>query len=238
MIGGAAVTICLTGLYFVGYARPAYMPSSPGIGAALRATLATWNTSFGLHMALSWWPYLGWSVLALAIITLGALVWLWLKRPDDRVRILGLFLLLGAHIILVLGVGWARAPYNVDLSFPPRYGLILAPALFCIYFVWEMRPFTALQGVVPLALFLLAWMSIFPNTETGLGFGRGRLATMHDFERDLRFGASPAVLAQKYHDFFHHDPGGDRPTTSNCCTRPKSHFSAIRTTRSVGSRPW
>ena len=47
--------------------------------------------------------------------------------------------LLGAQAVLVLMIAWSRAGMGLDYLYQGHCLTILAPALCCMYFVWEIR---------------------------------------------------------------------------------------------------
>jgi hypothetical protein len=82
-------------------------PESPGIKAALRTALEFVTVGFG-PVVRSRWP--AWATFFLVLLISTGLVVAanGLKRPQERLRALGLLFFLGALVSLALGVGWGR----------------------------------------------------------------------------------------------------------------------------------
>jgi hypothetical protein len=206
MLAGAGITLVLSGFYFVGYQKPQYIPSSPGLAQTLRTTLQIVCVSFGIGQAELWWPYVGYAVAALVGISLATLAWLWWHRPSDRARVLGMSLFLSANVAFIVAVGWGRAGYGGTVGFQARYALLLAPTLFCVYFVWEKRPVPAIGELVPVGLLVVACITFLSNAHTGLAVAKDHLRKMQDFEKDVLAGMPASALAEKHFGLIDFNP--------------------------------
>jgi hypothetical protein len=202
----AAVTLCLSGLYFIGYEKPHFIPKGQGLGPSLRASLEALCVSFGHAEARAWWPFLGIGVLTLIGASLAALAWLWWHQSSGRMRILGLLVFLGTHLVLLVAAGFSRSGWGVGIGFQARYGLLIAPAMFAVYFIWDRLPIRTLQGLVPMCLFALALITFLPNVNEGLEIAQKRKTKMNEFDQDIRQGIAPNVLAERYYPLIDFDP--------------------------------
>src|SRR6185436_19708431 len=97
----------VVGLYFVGYQSTRFHPPSPGLGASVKTTLAVLSVAVG-EAGSALWPFsgIGVAVLLVAGIALGLVVAI--TRPAERVRALGLTIVLGSFGLLAAAIGHGR----------------------------------------------------------------------------------------------------------------------------------
>ena len=82
----------------------------------------------------------------------------------------------------------------------------IVPALCCIYFVFVAYGGRAGRALVPMGLFTIACVLLWPNVTIGLYGFQSAFRYRHDLERDLRAGIPPFILAERYaRDLTGHD---------------------------------
>jgi hypothetical protein len=201
----AIVALALVGFYFVDY-KP-YFPvndpptisswaPSPGLIASGIACLQI----LGLSLGTATKPYAVWSgiaVLGFAVITGATLIGMWIKKPAERWRVFGLTALLTAQAALVAVIASSRAGMGLDYIYQGHYLTVAAPALCCLYFVWEIRGGRlgqSMQFGMITALAVLVPLNFKQAVRTGANL-------QHDttvFERDVRSGIPASVIAERH----------------------------------------
>jgi hypothetical protein len=199
------IALGLAGLYFLAY-RP-YFPINdpptlsswapfPGPAAAAMTFLQI----LGLSLGTATKPYAtlcGLAVLAFGIATTGIAIHVFLRRLAERWRVSGLLTLIAAQAGIVCVIAWSRAGMGLDYIYQGHYLTIVAPALCCFYFVWEIgggrfRSFA--QFSMALVLAALVPANYLQAKQTGLGLQQETLA----FERDVRDGVPASVIAEHH----------------------------------------
>ena len=119
-------------LYFVGYTTPRNQLPASGLqaiirtaGQALSLSLVPWTAESGKLPLLM--------VPAVLLLCSAMLCLAWFRRPQERPRVLGLLLFLGAMSGLAMAIGWGRAGSGELAGTAPRYGLVLMPAVVACY---------------------------------------------------------------------------------------------------------
>jgi hypothetical protein len=171
-------------------------PQSPGPLASATASVQVLGVSLGTATK----PYAmlsGFVVLALVCVTLAILISIWLKRPSERSRALALIMFLGAAAVLVLVMGNSRAGMGLDYIYQGHYLPLLAPALCCIYFAWEIRGGNVGRCVQFGMLGVLAILAPL-NLQQAIHAGRDLAWTTAEFERDVWNGVPAFVLAERH----------------------------------------
>jgi hypothetical protein len=135
-------------------------------------------------------------VLAVVLVTLGVVIAAWRRRPAERYRALGLFLLIASELPLALAVGWARAPLEGGHSH--WYVIFLAPALCGIYLAWTLYGPPAVRVFAQTCLFTALALMLPLNVQYGLATGAQHRSDMDAFRHDLRAGVPPLILAERY----------------------------------------
>ena len=98
--------------------------------------------------------------------------------------------LLGAQTVLVLTIAWSRAGMGLDYLYQGHYLTILAPALCCMYFVWEIRADRLsrfVQAGMVMVLALILPLSLSRAMLTGQTLEQETAA----FESDIKKGIPP-----------------------------------------------
>jgi hypothetical protein len=197
---GALFGFSLIGLYFVGYHRSA-VPQSFGVAGFLRSAVDFLGTSLCPLPPLASEKIGGmsardvWGCIAAAILLVGGFmnVVVALRARGEFVRSSGMALAIAGTLILALAIGWGRRQASWS-----RYAILSAPGLLAVYISTLLpQAFSAgwlLRGI----LFIAALAAAGPN----LIAGRQSMARYHtrfvSFERDLRAGVPPMVLAEQY----------------------------------------
>ena len=206
LIAASTVVIAflLVALYFVDYTPyfPANdpptlseWPASPGLFASATAALQILALSLGTGTE----PYAtlcGLAVLAFALVTFITLIRLCFNARE-RWRALAFMALLGAQTVLVLTIAWSRAGMGLDYLYQGHYLTILAPALCCMYFVWEIRADRLsrfVQAGMVMVLALILPLSLSRAMLTGRTLEQETAA----FESDIKKGIPPSVLAERH----------------------------------------
>jgi hypothetical protein len=203
-VGAAALAVLLSVAYFLGYESSPWNQPSPGVAATLQTSGKFLALGVGPAAASAWLPFgmIGMLIMLAAVWTLASA---WNRRPDDRIRVVGLLAFLAAVAVMALAVGWGRAGRAAATGrMPTRYVLLAAPGLCAAYFALLLYGRGRLARVGPAALGVLLAL-LFPlNTRIGLErrdwFGAG----MSAFERDLAAGMPPTELAARHHSFMLH----------------------------------
>jgi hypothetical protein len=210
LIGSAVVTLCLMGLYFVGYERPTWLPPHPGLGAALRATTQFLALGFGpiarTCFGLS-------TIAAIAILLPSAIVAVLAvlrHKGQERHRALGVLVFFGNTGVYALAMGWGRAaaiPFYG--GWPLRYMLFAVPAVCTAFFVWELYGPTGLRSAVLSGLLLVMLVLMPLNTMQGFDWLNWFPERDRSLEQDLMSGVPPFTLAERHRELLLHweEPG-------------------------------
>lgn len=203
----AGLGIVLTAVYFIGYARPPWVPSSPGLWQTI--------TTAGKVAALAWgpagltfWPLFAFLTI-LAAVSAGVVLLMggwraWRTRDTQpRATALGLASFLGAIGMLILLIGNSRAAYVPTTGLPSRYVLLSAPALCAAYLVWALYGWRAARPAQ--AILLVVAIAILPlNALRGLGWRGWYVNGMKGVEADIAAGMAPGDLARRHGAFLLH----------------------------------
>jgi hypothetical protein len=198
-----ALAFLLVALYFVGYERPDIHPPSPGLKATSEVALEVLSLSLVQGDAGGWlvqkcWPYSGWVTLGLVLLTALVLVAVFLRRPEERSRALGILLFIGATACIGLGIGWGRAGFPNYPGLQSRYCTYAMPLLCCVYFTWVLYGAQWLRRLVQMCLFT-TFCVFFPLTVEEAVSWAGTIADqMKGFEKDLVAGTPTAILVERH----------------------------------------
>jgi hypothetical protein len=182
-------------LYFIGFERGT-SPPSQSFWRVLEAGAQFLSMSWGMA-AERYWPVSGLVVAALLMISAAVLVWRGYRQPQERCRALGLFMFLSAFSCITLGIGWGRGGAAFSGVFMPRYVILAAPALCCVYFAWgiaDSRAGRIVQIGLVLVMGLLSWENLTLARAEARNFRTGRAA----FARDLAAGVPPFILVERH----------------------------------------
>jgi len=198
VLGLVGAAVLLVPIYFVGLRLQSGMEqghsSSPP--AISKATLQIATLSLGT-VVRPYWELAAVGVIGLALASLAVLAVEWYRRPEERMRVLGLFLFLGASAALLATIGMARAGMGEDYIYIGHYLPKAIPALCCVYLVFVAYRGRTLGALVQMGLFTVTCVLLIPNLMTGIWTGRF-LLFQSDLERDVRAGVPPFVLAERY----------------------------------------
>ena len=187
----AVFVLAFGGLYFVGYQRVPYFPTSPSVRYTVKTALQFLTMAFGPAVK-SWWPVSGLltaTILAGAALLLIALAW---RRREERVRAVGFLLFLGAMSSLGLAIGLGRN------GFEPRYITLAVPALCCVYLISTVYMGRAAGNFVRLGLLAIVCLCFWSNTQSGLQYGRSLRKELGSFESEMRAGTPPYRLIHEH----------------------------------------
>jgi len=200
-----AIALFLVVIYFIDYTPyfPANdpptlseWPPSPGLAASVMAGMQILALSLGTatepHATL--W---GIAVLTFGIATITVLIRRSLIDPRQRWRVLGFLSLFAAAAMLVFMIAWSRAGMGLDYIYQGHYLTILLPALCCAYFVWEFRGGRG-SRFVQLGMMLVLALILPFNVSRAMQAGRALEQETAAFERDVRKGIPPSVLAEHH----------------------------------------
>jgi len=194
-----ALAAMLFALVIVYFARLTWQPhdAMPRGPWAIFVTVAKFlATGLGRWIAANLWPFSGILVVVGCAWSFAQLAGVIVRRPEERVRALGLLAFLGGMLLLALGIGWGRTGHGLA----ERYATLAMP-LVCLFY---------LQGVIysrPIVwrhlergLFLLMCVFLAVNCHKALYFGQMYRARLAGIERDMRAGIPPEALAVRHGD--------------------------------------
>jgi hypothetical protein len=184
------------GLYLWSAGVPEAEGADPGLAARLEAAGRMLALCLG-PLGEESWPA---SVMVLLAAVAGMLVLLvsvWLSRPDECLRTVGLLAYLAALATLIMAAGWARAGTGgvlVRLG-ATRFVSLTAPLICCMYLVCLLYWKRAMLMVL-----LICMAPVFViNTNRGWRTGAEHRRFMSAVEQDLRIGMALPEAAQKWH---------------------------------------
>ena len=170
----------------------------PDAWAFARTTLELF--SLGTGAPREGWLYAGLAVLGLLLLTAMRLVSRCHHHPSEWYRAAGLILLLGSGALLILTIGWHRAHLPPGQGLNPHYIVLLSPMICAVYFAWGVCE-SWVGRFVQVALFALACALLPHNMLYGVSIGEWHRDKMAILDRDLKSGASPAVVAERHWRF-------------------------------------
>lgn len=178
---------------------------SSNLLATLDTTLKFLTTSIGpLGRALR--PVGPWLVLTAVVATLGRLVFAWHQKPQERLRIAGLFCFLLSVGLLASAIGWGRAGIGPDAGYANRYGILAVPFVCSLFFAWSLYGWANVRRQTVLASLVLAVVLVVVNDRKGFRDGARRTAWMSELQLQAEQGTSKEQLAQEYASKAHIEP--------------------------------
>jgi len=127
------------------------------------------------------------------------------RTKQERARAVGLLLFLATVTAFSVALGRGRAQVLLLPEWggiwPARYCLLAVPALFVVFFIWELYGPAKLRGpllgtLVVMMIFLLPY-----NILHGLWWRDWYLQGVEAFERDLRAGLPRTVVVERNREF-------------------------------------
>jgi hypothetical protein len=196
MLGFAALGFILTGLYFVGYEKVPYHPTSPDLKATLFTALKFLTMGFGSAVR-EVWPLSGIAVLCFLLFTGIVLCVVMLKHRLERTRALGLAAFMGGMFSLALGLGLGRD------GFEPRYITLSVAIWCCVYFITVIYVPAKSGFFLQLILLLATCSALWVNTRAGLAYGEDLRNRLASFEQEMANGVPSYQLISEYAGYLH-----------------------------------
>ncbi|HTL30219.1 MAG TPA: hypothetical protein VL282_13395 [Tepidisphaeraceae bacterium] len=196
----------MLGLYFVGYHRPTDAPRPPGIGAVLATSIEFLATMFGTAARKFWNPGIG-AIAALIVVTMSLIpLYIWLRRPAERLRAAGILAFMAGIVGLALGIGWSRSGFGPLYGLQPRYVTLATMILICAYFVVELYTAAKPKRIARSALLFLALALFLIHIKPAINYGSGQSALQDQFLSDLRARVPREVILERYVPKIDSDP--------------------------------
>jgi len=210
LLVSAATALVLVGVYFVGYERPPWVPTNPGLVASLVAAAHFVALGLGPVARSSW--VLSIAAAALLFIPTIALV---VKAPlrtrgTELHRALGFLLVALGLATFVLAMGWGRAGVvAIDRTWPIRYALFAVPVYVAAFLAWELYGDAKSRRIAQNGMAAVMLLLIPLNSQHGIWWRDWYLGEAERVTAALREGAWAADLARDHGSFLHHamDPG-------------------------------
>ncbi|WP_169978821.1 hypothetical protein [Tautonia rosea] len=196
----AITALALSMLYFHNYERSLHHPPPPGLWAIARTVLQFLGTglgSGGIQLGLVGGGMVAVLIVAAFVVIMRSA----LVRPADRTRALGLLACWGAMGMLVLGTGWGRAGLGDLAGAQERYVSLATVALLIGAVAFEVFGPGATARLVPMSLFCLLCVVLWPNTFSSIESGRSTKMQSESFVTDLRSGVPRFLLVRRYTPF-------------------------------------
>jgi hypothetical protein len=195
----AALTIF--GVYFIGYVDPMELVEDAhlvrrGVWGAAETSLQILAMSLG-PAGQTWWPLSGGGVLALLLVSLAALGFLWYHRPSERVRASGLFFFVCALAVLVLAMSWGRSSFGAEAGFAVRYTTLMVPMLCAVFYIWGTVGGPT-SHLVQTVLFAVVCGSSAINLQKGAAGGEMVRGMLQNVENDVRAGTPSLIIADRF----------------------------------------
>jgi hypothetical protein len=214
LAGCVAVSIALSGLYFVGYARPiSEYPPNPGIGPTAKTAVRLIGMAIGPvgggRVLAKWITSVSFGSITLLLFA-SSIVPLWRglrgTQISERIRVFGLLIFGAAVGALILGIAWGRASTLASYPLPDRYGFFIAPGLCAVYFAWILYGPQTARHLIPTAIAIVVLVALPFNLQAGKAWRSNYVAGMRAVERDLSAALSLEELSQKHAFFFFGKP--------------------------------
>jgi len=192
----AVSSALIAGMYFLHYERVPHHHSTHDVCEILGSSLQFLSIGLGPG-AGSLWPWSGVVTVAMLLACVVLVGLAWRGRPQERERILGMFLFLVSVGSLALGVGLGRD------GLEPRYVTLAAPAWCAIYLVVSVYGPGRIGFLLRLLLVLCAASLFFVNARSGIAYASTLKAKLESFERDMAAGHPPYVLIHRHGKSLH-----------------------------------
>ena len=197
----AVAALLLTGLYFLGFNKVPYHPSTHNPRVIAKTALQFLTMGFGpgvvglsfeKRVPLPFWKLACSAIAGLLALTVWTLLTAWRKRPAERTRVAGLLCFLAAMVSLALGLGMGRNGFEI------RYVTLSVPAICAICFVWSLYGAPRLRSTVQIILFATTVLVFVPNTWWGWRYADDLRSHLKAFEAEMIAGSPPYQLVHDY----------------------------------------
>ena len=227
LIGSAAGSLFLCGLYFVGYVRPSWVPGNPGPGPSILAAAQFVALGFGPVARSSWTLSIA-AALLILLPSAGLAVRSARKRGGGAdVRSSALLVFVASIVVFVLAIGWGRAGViDVYRSWPIRYSHFAVLALFTAYFLWDLYGSSRWRRIVQNALLTLMLLSIPLNSSHGMWWRDWYVSGADAVIDDLRNRPTASEVANEHIGYLYHS------------MKPAALAELMRMLKSEGLDPW
>ncbi|WP_152053539.1 hypothetical protein [Tautonia marina] len=196
----ASVSLVVSMLYFVDYERSTHHPRPPGLWAIGRTILQFLGTGLGaggMELGLVG----GGIVAALVAAAFLVLARSALVVPADRSRAWGLLACWGAMAMLMFGTAWGRAGMGERAGAQERYVTLATTALLISVVGFERFGPGSTRRLVPMSVFCLLCVLLWPNTRSAIEFGRSTKQQAETFFADLHSGVPRFLLVRRHTPF-------------------------------------
>jgi hypothetical protein len=172
-------------------------PQAGPLATMLAGALAYMTTGLGPAAGESW-PVSGIVCGGLLAAGLMVLAQIWMKKPEERFRLAGLFFFLAAVGSLALGTAWGRGGLGVGACLARRYGSMSVIAWCALYLLAGVDPTLRAGRWLQYGLFLVA-CCLFPfNMENGFRTAQRVRAAQEAVETDIRAGVPATMVIERH----------------------------------------
>jgi hypothetical protein len=197
---GGILGLCLIGLYFVGY-HPSFIERPADFRGWLRSSLEVLSLGIdplqdtGSENTADLWARQLWGSLACIILLTGVVlsVIAMLRDRKEFVRRSGMAMLIAGSLAIAAVIGWSRRD-----GYWARYAILSVPGLLAVYISTLLEPASRLGQLLRGVLLICVLVTARPSFIAGLQGAQKRHDMLTAFERDLRAGVPPMVLADRY----------------------------------------
>jgi hypothetical protein len=209
LIAFAVAAATIVGLYFIGYSKVPYHPSTHNPREMLQTAVQFLTMGFGPgvvglsfenRLPMPFWEIVCVAVVGLFLVTGWMLVTTWRKQSTERGRAAGLFLFFAAMALLGLAIGMGRNRFEMlgRNGFEIRYVTLSVPAICALYFAWSLYGVPRVGNLVRALLFATTVVVLAPNTWWGWRYADDLRSHLRSFEADMVAGTPPYQLIQRY----------------------------------------
>ncbi len=205
LISSPILAVILSGIYFIGYEKPEWVPPNPGVVPSLVTAVQFQALAFGSAATNSW----TFAIIAMfVIILLGGFVLLrgaFSKKVETHSRAWGLlsFWMVAGLVALAMGYGRA-AGIAIDGRWPQRYALLAVPAFCTVYYAWILFGQEHLRKVVQLGM-LVSFLLVLPaNIKHGFFWRDWYVNEMDRLAGEIEAGTPRYAIAERYQEFLIH----------------------------------
>jgi hypothetical protein len=197
---GSMMGFCLIGLNFVGY-HPSFIERPANLRGWLRSSLEVLSVGIdpvedpGSENMADLWVRELWGSAACTILLLGVSVNIIaaIRDRNEFVRRSGMALLIASALAIAAVIGWSRRD-----GYWIRYAVLSVPGLLAVYVSTLLRPAGRLGQLLRGVLFICILGTAWPSFMAGWHGAQKRHELLAGFEKDLRAGVPPTVLAEHY----------------------------------------